>query len=150
MESVSLSFTGCPPPPPLPPSLPFMSMSSPAQSFIRALNWPSYRPPSLRPSVHPFIQLPVGAAWGRVLVGYCRAAGLPLPFLLSLVPSAGLSFSCSSSAAAAAAGPLTPSTKLAAASLPPTHPQPSPQYAGARRLSPDWWKAEWRRGGIGW
>ena len=85
--------------------------------------YPSIKLAITPPSIHPFIQLPVGAAWGRVLVGCCRPP--PSPSLLSLVPSAGLSFSCSYAAAAAAtAASLTPSTKLAATVLPPTHSPP--------------------------
>ena len=74
---MSLSITVRLPVSPHPPLSPFLSI--PAQSFIRALNWPSHR----YPSVHPFIQLSpvraVGAAWGRVLVGYCRRPPLPSP-----------------------------------------------------------------------
>ena len=40
--------------------------------------YPSIKLAITPPSIHPFIQLPVGAAWGRVLVGCCRPPPLPL------------------------------------------------------------------------
>ena len=102
--------------------------------------YPSIKLAITPPSIHPFIQLPVGAAWGRVLVGCCRPP--PFPFSPVSCPLSWTLFFLFLCRRRRRHRRLSHSLHKTGRHRTATHPQPSPQDAEARRLSLDWWKAE--------